>query len=76
MKRSLRSFFGSSKPRRLFSSLLVKDERLYNKCIDLKVGSSALSAQNFFNLASMDAQAQSLSVEDYLTTGIKRHEFS
>ena len=34
--------------------------------MDLKVGSSALSAQNFFTLASMDAQAQSQSVEDYL----------
>ena len=66
MKLSLRSLLGSSKPRRLFSSLLVKDGRIYNQCLDLKVGSSALSAQTFFNLASMDAQAQSRNVEDHL----------
>ena len=60
------SFF-SSKPRRLFSSLLVKSEHIFNQNMNLKVGSPALSALNFFNLASMDAQAQSRSVEDYLT---------
>ena len=45
---------------------MVKTERNLNQNMDLKVGSSALSAQNFFNFASMDAQAQSQSVEDYL----------
>ena len=68
LKRSFRSFFVFSKPRRLFSSLLVKDGRIYNQCLDLKVGLSALSAQTFFNLASMDAQAQSRNVDDYLAT--------
>ena len=66
LNRSLGSFF-LSKPRRLFSSLLVKTERIFNRNMDLQVGSSALSAQNFFKLALMDAQAQSRSVDDYLT---------
>ena len=68
LKLSSRTFLMSFQSQRFFSSLLVKAGRMYNARLDLKVGAMALSAQNFLDLASMDAQAQSLNVEDYLAT--------